>query len=68
MNELNSVITALLILIPLSAVPRAIQCLHMIMTDSEQEGSYRKRLKNLLIFVAVAECALNVVYWIRNYF
>ena len=68
MDQLNEIITVLLILIPLSAVPRALQCLNMIMTDSEQEGSYRRRLKNLLIFVAIAECSLSVIYWVRSYF
>lgn len=68
MNHISEIITAGMVLIPLGAVPRAIYCVNKIMSDPEQEQVYRRRLKNLLVFVVIAECALDVIQIIQKYF
>lgn len=68
MKHINDIISALMVLIPIGAVPRAIYCLGQIIIDSDQEHSYRTRIKNLFLFVAIAECALTVILLVRSYF
>ena len=68
MSYINQIISMLMALIPIGAVPRLIYCLGMIISDSDQENNYRSRIKNLLLFVIIAECALSIILLVRSYF
>ncbi|MBO5282192.1 MAG: hypothetical protein J6J18_06580 [Oscillospiraceae bacterium] len=68
MSYINQIISALMVLIPIGAVPRIIYCLCKILDDAEQEHTYITRIKNLLVFVIIAECALSFINMIRGYF
>lgn len=54
-------INILLALIDMAAVPRAIQILIKIMTDIDQATIYKQRLKNLVLFVIIANVGLSVL-------
>lgn len=68
MDQINQIISALMVVIPIGAAPRAISCLGQIISDADQEHTYRTRLKNLFLFVIIAECALSVIQLVRSYF
>lgn len=61
-------IYALMAFIPLGAVPRIIYCLCKIMGDPDQEYCMKRRIKNLLAFVVIAECALYLIFAVERYF
>ena len=67
MYSAKNLIAAVLTLIPVSAVPRAMYCVFKWKTDDEQGGLYRKRLVNLLIFVGIAEGISTFLYVILDY-
>lgn len=54
-------IAIMLGLIDMAAVPRAIYCLIIIMTDIDQATLYKRRLKNLGLFVIVANVVLSLL-------
>ncbi len=68
MNGIYELAAILQILIPLSAVPRIIYCLLYIAMDNEQASTYKRRIRNLLIFVALAEGIAGLIVAIKSYF
>ena len=54
-------IAIMLAVIDMAAVPRAIYCLIIIMTDIDQATLYMRRLKNLGLFVVVANVVLGLL-------
>lgn len=51
----------LLALVDMAAAPRAIYCLFKIMTDIDQATLYKRRLKNLGLFVIIANAVLGLL-------
>lgn len=68
MDTIQTWITVLLALLPAGAAIRAVVCLIKILMDADQEVLYKHRLKNLLIFTALAECTLGLLYCVYAYF
>lgn len=68
MQQVSQLITALLILLPLAAAARIVYCLIAINTDNSDDGSYKRRIKNILIFLILAESILGLVKVISSYF
>lgn len=68
MSYINELIYALMVLIPLGATPRVIYCLCKIVGDPDQEYSMKRRIKNLVAFAVIAECALSLITLFKNYF
>lgn len=68
MDAIKSIITALLVAIPIFAAPRAVHCLFKCATDEEQHHAYRRRLINLMIFLVIAETAAGLLQIVLNYF
>ncbi len=58
----------LLYLLPGMAVIRGSICLIRINEDAEQSGIYKRRLKNMLVFVAIAESSLSILTIVLGYF
>lgn len=59
-------IAIMLALIDMAAVPRAIYCLIKIITDIDQATLYKQRLKNLGLFVIIANVVLDLLLLILN--
>lgn len=65
--NLEDLIAALLVAIPVSAIPRAMYCVYKWKSDEEQGSLFKRRLVNLLIFVAIAEGVSAFLYTIYDY-
>lgn len=63
---LNELIYIMIGVIPASAAIRLIICIVKINTDPDQAKQYVTRLKNLVGFVIISECAL--VFLLQIYF
>lgn len=61
MDTINDIITFLLVLIPIGAGGRVIYCLMAMSADTDEEKSYKIRIRNVLIFTAFAECVTGLV-------
>lgn len=55
MSEIAQLIAYLQILIPLAAAPRIIYCCIMIYVNDEEVKSYKARIRNIIIFIALTE-------------
>lgn len=64
----NQVYTALLALILAAAAPRAMVCILHIARAEEDQQTYKKRLRHLLIFVAIAVSVKALIAVLQNYF
>lgn len=56
------------ILIPLAAGIPFTRCLIAIIQEEDQAAMYRRRLRNVILFVIIAEVAFTVLDMIKNYF
>lgn len=61
MDTIKTLIIILQALILVAAGPRAVICFQKISTDSEQASLYKRRLKNLLVFVAISVSGLQLL-------
>lgn len=68
MIYLNSLILALQALVTAGAGVRAVMCIIRITADDEQASSYKRRLKNLLIFTVVSVSVLQLLKMIYSYY
>lgn len=68
MDGITTLVGILQILIPLTAAPRLIYCLIYIAMDDDQAASYKRRVRNLLIFVALSECISGIILTIKRYY
>lgn len=67
MQYLRELIFAMLFLLPTLGALRAICCVIQISSDDEQAGQYKRRLKNLVIFIVIAEGVVGFLYMILDY-
>lgn len=67
MAEIQSVIRWLLVVLPLGVAARIIYCLFCIPTDSDNEVTYKKRIRNALIFFVLAETVAGLLAVISAY-
>lgn len=67
MKEINGLISLLLIIIPTGAAMRIAACL-ICMANSEDQSSYKRRIKNVLIFVVLAESVSGILHAILSYY
>ena len=67
-TSLNTLISAVLFIIPGSVAIRIIICHIQINTDPEQESIYKRRAKNAIIYAIIAECAFGILTLAYNYF
>ena len=66
MQQVSQLITVLLILLPLAAAARIVYCLIAMSTDHSDDGSYK--LRNILIFLILAESIMGLIKVISGYF
>lgn len=67
MSTLNTLLIAVLAIIPPSAIIRVILCLVQINTDPEQESLYKKRAVNVAIYAVISESVFGILTLIYNY-
>lgn len=67
MKEINGLISLLLIIIPAGAVMRIAACC-ICMANSEDQSSYKRRIKNVLIYVALAESISGILHMVLSYY
>lgn len=68
MEDIQLLITFLLILIPLGGGARIVYCLTVMAADSDEEKTYKVRIRNVLVFVALAECVAGLLKAVLSYF
>jgi len=56
MDILKELALAFIMLIRIGAVLRIVYCFIYIGVDEEQSSSYKKRIKNTIVFYIMAEC------------
>lgn len=67
-TTIESLIYAMMIIIPIGATVRVISCCVSMMHDDEEQGKQKRRAKNALIFMIVAECAIEIVNLAYRYY
>ncbi len=67
MTELQELIRWLLVILPLGVAARIIYCLCCIPTDSENETTNKRRIRNTLIFFVLAETIAGLLSIIADY-
>lgn len=68
MEEIQSLITYMLFIIPLGAVARIVYCLFMLSMDTDEEKSYKVRIRNVMVFTVLAECITGLLKVVLSYF
>lgn len=61
------ILSILMWLIPLAAVPRVIYCIIYIAVDSEQAPTYKRRLRNAILFVCVTAVMGALIQLVSRY-
>ncbi len=67
-ENIRNLLRDILWILPLACTPRVIYCAIKIALDSEESAKYKRRLLNLLMFVALAEGILQLLYIAYCYF
>lgn len=67
MPIINELIELLLYALPSMALLRGLYCIVKIVTDSDQESLYKRRLKNLLWFTGIAETITGLLWVVFGY-
>ena len=67
METIQELMILLLILIPTAGAVRIILC-GIYMAAAEDTASYKKRIRNTLVFIVLAETVTGVIAMIANYF
>lgn len=68
MEEMREILSWFLIFLPIAAAPRAAYCLLKISHEREQADVYKRRLRNLLLFVAIGESICGLLYVVNHYY
>ena len=68
MDTINGAITFFLIIIPVGALARVVYCLIAMSMDGDEEQTYKVRIRNVLIFCAIAECIVGLLDYFKSYF
>lgn len=68
MEKINQMITFLQVIIPLGGAARIVYCLAVMSMDGEEQSSYKKRIRNILVFIVLAECASGFLRMAAHYY
>ena len=67
MEKIQELIRWLLVILPLGVSARIIYCLCCIPTDSDNEATHKRRIRNALVFLVLAETIAGLLTVISNY-
>lgn len=65
---INSLITVLLVIIPIGAAARLIYCALKAAASEEEAPVMKKRAKNIIVFTIIAETAMGIVATVIRYY
>lgn len=65
---MRQLLHVLMILLPIGTGVRVAICLIQINSDPEQEATYRRRIRNVLIFFILAQTLLGLLAIVEDYF
>lgn len=69
METLDQLITLLRVgIIPLGVVFRVVFCFTKMIYDEEAQASYKKKIRNTIVFGIIAELILVILEQIKNYY
>lgn len=65
---INQIANVLMVLLTIGAGARIAICLIQINSDPEQEATYRRRIRNVLIFFILAQTLVGLLAIVEDYF
>lgn len=68
MDYVQSILRWLLYILPAAVGARCAYCLCLMTTDREQEAIYRRRIRNALIFLVIAESVDGLIHILVSYY
>ena len=69
MDTLNEIINLLkVVVIPLGVIFRVVFCFTKMIYDEDAQGSYKKKIKNTIVFGIIAELIFVILDLIKNYY
>ncbi len=69
MDTLNEIITLLrIIVIPLGVTFRVIFCLTKMIYDEDAQATYKKKIRNTIVFGIIAELIFVILALVQNYY
>lgn len=68
MEHIKAMTRFLQILIPLAGAARIVNCLAVMSADEEAAASYRKRIRNIIVFIVLSECAAGLFGMVAGYY
>ena len=68
MEQLREVLKWLLLLLPVAVGARCAYCLFLISADRDQEDTCRRRIRNALVFLVIAETINGLLSIVANYY
>lgn len=68
METINQIIIFVRILIPVAGAARIVYCILVMSADEEAAESYKKRIRNILIFVILSECITGLLHMVAGYY
>lgn len=68
MEQINQMITWLLVIIPLGGAARVLYCLAAISIDMDARDTYQKRIRHVLMFVAISESVSGLLKIVAGYY
>lgn len=66
--QINWWISSFYILIPVGAAIRIIYCFIVMMTNEDEVGTMKKRIRNALVYSAIAFSAVEIIKVVVGYF
>lgn len=69
MDTLNEIISLLrVVIIPLGVTFRVIFCLIKMIYDEEAQGSYKRKIRNTIVFGIIAELIFVILALVQGYY
>ena len=69
MDTLNEIISLLrVVIIPLGVTFRVVFCLIKMIYDEEAQGSYKRRIRNTIVFGIIAELIFVILALVQGYY
>lgn len=67
MDSLKELINILLLLLPLAGAARGIYCAIVMAIREDERDVYKRRLENLMYFIAIAESCTAIIALVLSY-
>lgn len=68
MEPIESLARFLQTVIPIAGAARIVYCLAVMSAAEDAAASYKKRIRNILVFIACSECVTEIFRMIAGYY